>query len=558
MKNLLKIILLASCFFTLFAASAQTPQKMSYQAVIRNSGNVLVANTNVSMRISILQGSSTGTATYVETQNTTTNANGLATIQIGAGTTSTGVFSDLQWSNGLFFIKTETDPTGGTNYTISATSQLMSVPYALYAEKSGNTWGTSGNAGTNPTSNFIGTTDDNDIVFKRNGILAGKISNDNVSLGKNAFQFNTTGVRNTAIGKYALYFNTIGTDNSAIGSGTLLSNTTGYGNTANGTSALSYNTTGSRNTAVGFDALILNTTGNDNTANGVNSLASNTDGYSNTAVGTKSLNKNTIGMKNSAVGTDALRTNISGNDNSAFGFEALLANTWGDHNTATGTRSLSANTVGSSNTAVGFETIKNHVNGHYNTAIGRGALRSQTSGDQNTAIGTFALSAANGGIDNTAIGSHALYNITSGNNNVGIGFNAMVPNAAGNHQIKLGNTAISYFGCQVGLSITSDSRWKSDIKKTSLGLNFINKLNPVSYTRKNDDSKKLEYGFIAQEMDATLKQLDAKNNGMITKDDAGMYSVRYNDLLAPMVKAIQEQQIMIEQLTKRIAELEKK
>ena len=128
----------------------------------------------------------------------------------------------------------------------------------------------------------------------------------------------------------------------------------------------------------------------------------------------------------------------------------------------------------------------------------------------------------------------------------------------GSNQIRLGNANIAYFGCQVALSVTSDSRWKSDIKKSSLGLDFINKLNPVSYFRNNDETKKLEYGFIAQEMETTLNQLDAKNNGIITKDDAGMYSVRYNDLFAPMVKAIQEQQAIIQKLTNRIEELEKK
>ena len=108
MKNSLKIIILVSCFFPLFSALAQAPQKISYQAIIRNASNVVIANTNVSMKISILQGTSTGTATYVETQNTTTNANGLATIQIGAGTPVTGISSDIPWSNGLFFMKIET------------------------------------------------------------------------------------------------------------------------------------------------------------------------------------------------------------------------------------------------------------------------------------------------------------------------------------------------------------------------------------------------------------------------------------------------------------------
>jgi hypothetical protein len=126
--------------FTFFAAVvltanvfAQAPQKMSYQAVIRNSSNALVSSTAVSMRISILQGSTTGTAVYVETQAATTNANGLASIEIGAGTAVTGTFAGIDWSAGPYFIKTETDPAGGTTYSITGTSQLLSVPYALSA-----------------------------------------------------------------------------------------------------------------------------------------------------------------------------------------------------------------------------------------------------------------------------------------------------------------------------------------------------------------------------------------------------------------------------------------
>ena len=113
---------------------AQAPQKMSYQAVLRNTSNTLITNAAVGMRISILQGSATGTAVYVETQNPTTNANGLVSLEIGGGTIVTGTFAGINWANGSFFIKTETAPTGGTNYTIIGTTQLLSVPYALSAK----------------------------------------------------------------------------------------------------------------------------------------------------------------------------------------------------------------------------------------------------------------------------------------------------------------------------------------------------------------------------------------------------------------------------------------
>ena len=112
---------------------AQAPQKMSYQAVIRNSSKALITSTPVGMKISILKGSATGTAVYVETQTATTNANGLVSVEIGSGTVVTGTFAGIDWAAGPYFIKSETDPTGGTGYTIVGTNELMSVPYALFS-----------------------------------------------------------------------------------------------------------------------------------------------------------------------------------------------------------------------------------------------------------------------------------------------------------------------------------------------------------------------------------------------------------------------------------------
>ncbi|MCK6608047.1 MAG: collagen-like protein [Flavobacterium sp.] len=147
MKNIKIIVILAHLLIGTLAF-AQAPEKMSYQAVVRNTTNNLVTNQAVGMQISILQGSATGTAVYVETQIPTSNANGLVSLEIGSGAVVSGNMATIDWSNGPYFMKTETDPTGGTNYTITGTSQLLSTPYALYAKTSGSsTPGPQGPAG---------------------------------------------------------------------------------------------------------------------------------------------------------------------------------------------------------------------------------------------------------------------------------------------------------------------------------------------------------------------------------------------------------------------------
>lgn len=132
--TILAALLMTAAVFMPQQASAQSPEKMSYQAVIRNSSDQLVTDQPVGMQISILQGSASGSAVYVETQTPSTNANGLVSFEIGAGTVVSGDFSTIDWENGAYFVKTETDPTGGTTYTIAGTSQLLSVPYALHAK----------------------------------------------------------------------------------------------------------------------------------------------------------------------------------------------------------------------------------------------------------------------------------------------------------------------------------------------------------------------------------------------------------------------------------------
>ena len=131
MKNSYAILI---ALFIVGSTFAQAPEQMGYQAIVRDATGNLVTNQQVGMQISILQTTVGGTAVYVETHTETTNANGLVSIAIGAGTPVNGTFATIDWSAGTYFIKTETDPTGSTSYSIIGTSQLLSVPYTLHAK----------------------------------------------------------------------------------------------------------------------------------------------------------------------------------------------------------------------------------------------------------------------------------------------------------------------------------------------------------------------------------------------------------------------------------------
>ena len=319
-----------------------------------------------------------------------------------------------------------------------------------------NDWHITGNAGTTAGTNFVGTTDDVDLVFKRNNVVSGALKSTSTSYGVGSLPLTSTGDRNSAFGL----------------------------------NALSVNTTGAANTAVGIRALMDNTTGGGNTA----------------------------------IGTDALSNNVTGFANIAVGSAALFFLASGDRN------------IGIGNRAIAFANGTNN-----NVAIGNDALLGISTGNSNTAIGT------DSGV-----------NITTGSNNTAIGNGANVPNATGGNQVRIGNAAVTYAGVQVAWTVTSDKRLKSNIKDSDLGLDFIKQLRPVSYIRKNDESKKSEYGFIAQEVKETLKNNGVTNSGIISEADDSTMSVRYNDLIAPMVKALQEQQKLIEDQQAIIIKIQQK
>lgn len=285
-------------------------------------------------------------------------------------------------------------------------------------------------------------------------------------------------------------------------------------------------------------------------------------GSTNTGFGVGALSNGFSAPRNTAIGVNAFFNsfNLGSTDNVAVGWSALDATSSFvcSQNVAVGANALgsagSGSNVSNNNVAIGHNSSQGLQSGNDNVSVGQGSLNNAVVVNNCTAIGKNALFSTTAS-DNTALGHLAGNAITTGTNNTAIGFNAQVPVATASNQIQIGDANITYAGCKVGWALSSDKRFKSNIENSKLGLDFIKKLRPVSYFRNNDDKKKTEYGFIAQELEVELKKAGDKNNGIISKDDAGMYAVRYNDFTSITVKAIQEQQEIIEQLKNTNSEL---
>ncbi|MEP7166014.1 MAG: tail fiber domain-containing protein [Ferruginibacter sp.] len=374
-----------------------------------------------------------------------------------------------------------------------------------------NGWALTGNAGTNPANNFLGTTDNLPLRFRLNNTSSGELNpiTGNVYLGFKAAEQQTAGYSNVALGIAALRSNTSVSNLVAIGDSALYNNGTattttfeGIYNTAVGSKALYSNSTGSFNTAIGYKALYSNTTGEQNTAIGLHALFSNTIGTNNTANGANALHYNSIGNNNTANGDNALYFNTTANNNTAVGYSALSyqsfnngGNVWesnnvaigfealtlnnptstsnGISNTAVGTYALRSNTIGFDNTALGASALYYNDEGEENTAIGRQALFSNTGGNRNTAIGYKALRFNQSGNRNTATGMEALYSNTTGNFNTADGSGALYLNSTASHNTAVGADALANQGFSNGGNF-----WSSNNVAVGDGSLYFN--NPTS------------------------------------------------------------------------------
>jgi trimeric autotransporter adhesin len=390
---------------------------------------------------------------------------------------------------------------------------------------------------------------------------------DNTAIGDGAMWTNQTGNRNTAIGRGAMVFGFDGDNNTALGT-RALENTQGSNNTASGTYSMRNDTIGSNNTASGYQSLYNNINGNNNTTIGANSLYSNTTGFSNTSTGYQSMYSNINGVSNTANGNEALYANVLGNSNVAIGNQVLYNSTFGNQNTAIGARSLYGNVNGAGNVAAGFEALTANQTGTQNIAVGYQA--GSNAGATFFNYHSFCIfMGANARAFGSASGAGGLLN------SIAIGKLALV---SADNQVRIGDNLISSIGGYAGWTNFSDGRYKKNVTDNVPGLDFILQLKPVTYNlditglnkhynTQPDSTAELEKkrqqfiaqkegqlqtGFIAQEVEAAATKLNYSFCGVDKPENTdGMYGLRYAEFVAPLVKAVQEQQQQIGELKKQ-------
>jgi trimeric autotransporter adhesin len=453
---------------------------------ITTAGNVGIGTTSPSAKLHVDQTSTTANAALIETMASSSTYYGLNVITAGT-TTRLYVRADGNVGVGTTAPTAQLHTTGSVRFQGAGTPAVGRV---LTSDANGNAtwqdpsgsgsgddWALLGNAGTNPTTNFLGTTDNQELSIRTNntekirlttkgqietkntghsifiGEYAGEsddlTTNYNIALGYYSQYASTSGTHNNSMGYYSMRYSGTSNDyNVAIGQNAMRGTTT-YSNTDNnvaiGSSSLYSINGGDYNIAMGVNSLYDNTTGSNNIALGNGALTENTTGNYNIAHGAGALAYNTTGSDNIAMGHYAANRNQS-TDNIAIGEDALRnATTTCDYNIAIGHFSMRKGTdyTGTSyNVSIGYESMYNIGGGDNNVSIGRLSMRTNTTGYENVSIGYEAMYDNTSGYNNIAIGERALYNNTTGNNNVAIGYWACQGDANGVYNTGVGRYAL--------------------------------------------------------------------------------------------------------------------
>ncbi len=447
--------------------------------------------------------------------------------------------------------------------TINATGVVKKRTLAATVATSG--WAIVGNTGLNATINFLGTSDYVSLLIRTNNQRSAFIDVDSVK-------------RNNSFGNRAMSATITGNSNNAFGSFALNKVTSGFNNIAFGDSAAFNLVAGSNNISFGKNALL---SANASTAN--------------IAIGTNSL-QNTVSSENLAIGNNAGAENISGTNIVAIGANSLQANQTTSTHLAIGNNTLKSLTSGLENVAIGFNTGTSLSNGQYNVLLGNYVLSSNSNSSNNTIIGHNAALAytGTGNTNNTFVGYQTAFTQVGGTGNTFIGYSIDVAPASSSfsnssglgqgvlitasNQVRVGNTSVNSIGGQVGWTTFSDERVKKNISEDVAGLNFIMLLKPVTYNYdfeklmqlQSGKNTNLEFpnnpnsgtrfsGFIAQQVESAAQSVNYNFSGIDKPANPNTpYGIRYAEMVVPLVKAIQDLKIIIDQQQLEIQQLKEK
>ncbi|MEC8627406.1 MAG: tail fiber domain-containing protein [Bacteroidota bacterium] len=576
-----RILTITAATLMAFGVIAQAPEQFSYQAVIRDAQGDLVSNQSVTVNISILEGNSTGGIVFEEEHTIATNDNGLATLVIGDGIITFGNLSGISWGDNAYYLKIDTDPEGGNNFSITATTQLLSVPYALYANEAG--------SGSGVLEEITEGSNTGYRIVGRDTANYGNIGNTAVDLSYSPLASTING----ASGDYstAMGFRTSASENFSTAMGNF-TRASGIGSTTMG-----YNTTasGQESTAMGT---LTRASGTSSTAMGASTIAS---GNYSTAMG---LETEASGNYSIAMG---LETEASGRVSTATGDYTVAS---GDYSTTMGAYTTAS---GDESTAMGYGTT---ASGDESTAMGGGTEASGTnstamgfnttaSGTVSTAMGSFTTAPS---AYETVIGRHntsytpldsvnwntgdRLFVIGNGssassrsdalvvlkNGNVGVGnsdpegqlfVQQSSSLTAGTDGIyvdyngdnwKTYHSGVHYSFANMGVRQAyvedntgnyvqpSDKNLKTNIETLPSVMDGVLRLNPVSYVYKSSsDPNANTIGFLAQEVGEVFPDV-------VRYAEDGTPGLAYDLFSILSIKAIQEQQVIIDEQQVHIAE----
>ncbi|MCK4830127.1 tail fiber domain-containing protein [bacterium] len=476
-------------------AYAQTPEAFKYQAVIGNESGEIIANTTVALRISVLQDSDHGTVVYEETFHPETNPHGLVDIELGNGS-----FLSIDWGAHTYFLKIEVDPNNGTSFTHLGTSPLLSVPYALHAR-----------------------TVQLDMVEDADPDPNNELQT--ISL--------------------------VGTDLTLSEGGGTVTLPSSEGGDDWGTQVVESNATLSGVGTSGDPLHVIGDLSDNQTLSIVGNDLSILDG-------------NTVPLPTSPWITDAsniytLGTNVGiGTSSPSETFHV-----YGQSLFNVGTGTIRITTPGSYPGLIAFDIVSDHRRDIVFRPEGIVLTASTSNAGPGINDGIFIREGGNVGIQTASIGNYPLF--VSERSTFGLAINnagasnlwELYSNTGGDFMLSHGTTIVGFFNGTTGVyTPLSDRRVKTDIKPLNSSLESVKKMNPSTYAMKAYYSGKREIGLVAQEVKSHFPELVYET--LDDKTGKTIYTVNYNGIAVVAVKAIQEQQEIIEDQSARIDDLEKK